>query len=144
MGVGNQAGRTTGRESVAHYDASYGNFGQSLYADIRRETYADDIGQNGWLTSAEQDRFIEWLRLGAGSRLPDIACGAGGPTLRIASHRARKRRFMVLTFTKMESLQPRLRRVFSERGGLMNNGDRHAPAMVSTRGCEDDERGNRA
>lgn len=85
MGSDDQAGRTTGRESVGHYDASYSHFGQSLYANIRRETYGDDIGQNGWLTSAEQDRFIEWLNPGAGSSLLDIACGSGGPTLRIAS-----------------------------------------------------------
>ncbi len=85
MSVGNQARRTTGRESVSHYDASYGHFGQTLYADIRRETYGDDIGQNGWLTSTEQDRFIGWLKLSTGSRLLDIACGSGGPTLRIAS-----------------------------------------------------------
>lgn len=85
MSVGNQARRTTGRESVGHYDASYGHFGQSLYADIRRQTYGDDIGQNEWLTSDEQDRFIEWLDPGTGSRLLDIACGSGGPTLRVAS-----------------------------------------------------------
>ncbi len=85
MSVGNQAGRTTGRESVGHYDASYGHFGRSLCADIRRETYGDDIGQNGWLTAREQDRFIEWLSPGTGSRLLDIACGSGGPTLRVAS-----------------------------------------------------------
>ena len=85
MGIDDEQGRNTGRESVGHYDASYSHFGESLYADIRRETYGDDIGQNGWLTSTEQARFIEWLSPGTGSRLLDIACGSGGPTLRIAS-----------------------------------------------------------
>jgi len=76
---------TGGNESVGHYDVSYGHFDKTLYAEIRRETYGEDIGQNGWLTAAEQDRFIEWLKLDAESRLLDIACGSGGPTLRIAA-----------------------------------------------------------
>jgi 2-polyprenyl-3-methyl-5-hydroxy-6-metoxy-1,4-benzoquinol methylase len=41
-------------------------------------------GQNSWLTSDEQDRFLEWLELSPGTLL-DVACGAGGPALRIAA-----------------------------------------------------------
>ena len=73
-----------GADLVNFYDATYGEFSRDLYADIRRETFGEDIGQNGWLTAGEQDRFIELLELGSQSRLLDIACGSGGPTLRIA------------------------------------------------------------
>jgi 2-polyprenyl-3-methyl-5-hydroxy-6-metoxy-1,4-benzoquinol methylase len=67
-----------------HYNLSYGNFQADLYAEIRREAFGDDIGQNSWLTADEQDRFLAWLDLSAGKRLLDVACGAGGPALRIA------------------------------------------------------------
>lgn len=70
--------------TVPYYDANYGHFRETLYAEIRREAFGEDIGQNSWLTAGEQDRFIGWLGLGASSRLLDIACGSGGPTLRIA------------------------------------------------------------
>lgn len=69
---------------VAFYDATYGRFQESLYAEIRRETWGEDIGQNSWMTAAEQDGFIGRLGLGGGRRLLDVACGSGGPTLRIA------------------------------------------------------------
>ena len=72
------------RAEVDHYGSQYGNFASRLYAQIRADTYDEDIGQNGWLTAAEQDLFVEWLGVGADDRLLDIACGSGGPTLRIA------------------------------------------------------------
>lgn len=53
--------------------------------EIRREAFGEDIGQNSWLTADEQDAFIRWLDLAAGKRLLDVACGAGGPALRIAA-----------------------------------------------------------
>jgi SAM-dependent methyltransferase len=68
-----------------HYNANYGNFQTELYAQIRREAFGEDIGQNSWLTSDEQDRFLEWLDLSPEKSLLDVACGAGGPTLRIAA-----------------------------------------------------------
>lgn len=67
-----------------YYSANYKNFQNDIYAAIRREAFGEDIGQNSWLTADEQDRFIEWLDLSAEQRLLDIACGAGGPALRIA------------------------------------------------------------
>lgn len=69
---------------VDHYGSQYGNFASDLYAQIRRATFDKDIGQNGWLTAAEQDLFIRWLALDQDQSLLDIACGSGGPTLRIA------------------------------------------------------------
>jgi cyclopropane fatty-acyl-phospholipid synthase-like methyltransferase len=68
-----------------HYNANYGNFQTELYAQIRQEAFGEDIGQNSWLTSDEQDRFLEWLDLSQGKTLLDVACGAGGPALRIAA-----------------------------------------------------------
>jgi SAM-dependent methyltransferase len=70
---------------TGHYSSNYGNFQTELYAQIRQEAFGEDIGQNSWLTSDEQDKFIKWLDLQPGSKLLDVACGAGGPALRIAS-----------------------------------------------------------
>ncbi len=68
-----------------YYDANYGNFETELYSEIRREAFGDDIGQNSWLTADEQDLFIVWLDLSTGKSLLDVACGSGGPALRIAA-----------------------------------------------------------
>lgn len=69
---------------VDHYGAQYGHFASELYAQVRSETFGEDIGQNGWLTADEQDLFLTYLSLDSGSKLLDVACGSGGPTLRIA------------------------------------------------------------
>jgi ubiquinone/menaquinone biosynthesis C-methylase UbiE len=69
---------------ASHYDANYGNFESDLYSAIRGEAFGEDIGQNSWLTADEQDRFIQHLGLSPEKRLLDVACGAGGPALRIA------------------------------------------------------------
>ncbi|HSM08478.1 MAG TPA: class I SAM-dependent methyltransferase [Gemmatimonadota bacterium] len=75
---------TSGEGHVDHYGATYEGFASQVYADIRREAFGEDLGQTGWLTAEEQDLFMSWLALDEGSRLLDIACGSGGPTLRIA------------------------------------------------------------
>ena len=72
--------------SVAHYNVNYGNFKADVYAQIRQEAFGEDIGQNSWHTAEEQDRFLSWLELDQGKRLLDVACGAGGPALRIAAN----------------------------------------------------------
>ena len=69
---------------VDHYGAQYGHFASQLYAEVRAETFGEDIGQNGWLTEDEHNLFVSWLALESKSRLLDVACGSGGPTLRIA------------------------------------------------------------
>ena len=69
---------------IAHYDANYDNFQTELYEQIRQEAFGEDFGQNSWLTSEEQDKFVSWLNLSSGKTLLDIACGSGGPALRIA------------------------------------------------------------
>jgi SAM-dependent methyltransferase len=69
----------------SHYNQNYGNFDTALYAEIRQEAFGEDIGQNSWLTAEEQDKFLGWLQVSPGQTLLDIACGAGGPALRIAA-----------------------------------------------------------
>ena len=53
--------------SAGHYNANYENFQTELYAEIRAEAFGEDIGQNSWLTVAEQDKYLEWLELGDGA-----------------------------------------------------------------------------
>ena len=69
----------------SHYDLSYGNFHADLYAEIRREAFGEDIGQNSWLTRVEHDRFLGWLNLASSKSALDVCCGAGGPALRMAA-----------------------------------------------------------
>jgi 2-polyprenyl-3-methyl-5-hydroxy-6-metoxy-1,4-benzoquinol methylase len=72
-------------KAASQYDATYANFQTSLYEEIRREAFGEDIGQNSWLTADEHDKFLGWLGLAAGKSLLDVACGTGGPALRTAS-----------------------------------------------------------
>jgi ubiquinone/menaquinone biosynthesis C-methylase UbiE len=69
-------------EHVPLYASAYAGF--SVRDQVRRATYGDDVGQSGWVTSDELERFAEWLALCAGSRLLDVGCGSGGPALRLA------------------------------------------------------------
>lgn len=75
----------TSSPSSAHYDANYRNFEHDLYAEMRREAYGEDVGQSGWMTAEEQDKYLSWLQLAPGKSLLDVACGTGGLALRIAS-----------------------------------------------------------
>ena len=75
---------TKPRPAVALYDASYANFASTLYQKIREEAFGEDLGQNSWLTASELRKFTDWLRLGPGQRLLDVACGSGGPSVRLA------------------------------------------------------------
>jgi SAM-dependent methyltransferase len=63
------------------YNNTYGNFQEQVLAEIRRETYGEDIGQNSWITTAEYDKFYSWLDLSAGDHVLEIASGSGGPAL---------------------------------------------------------------
>lgn len=82
----NQPSESKLRVGRGHYDANYENFQTELYEQIRREAFGEDIGQNSWLTADEQDKFLSWLNLSSGKCLLDVACGAGGPALRIAAN----------------------------------------------------------
>ncbi|HSL28319.1 MAG TPA: class I SAM-dependent methyltransferase [Anaerolineales bacterium] len=66
------------------YNSTYGNFQQQVLAEIRRETYGEDIGQNSWITTEEYDTFYSWLNLPPGDHVLEIASGSGGPALYLA------------------------------------------------------------
>jgi SAM-dependent methyltransferase len=78
-------GNVKPRPQSGHYDANYSNFQTELYAEIRSEAFGEDIGQSSWISADEQDKSLGWLNLSAGKTLLDIACGSGGPALRIVS-----------------------------------------------------------
>ena len=63
------------------YGPQYARFDSALAAEIRREVYGEDIGQQGWRTAAEQAEIADLLGAGPRSRVLDVACGAGGPSL---------------------------------------------------------------
>jgi ubiquinone/menaquinone biosynthesis C-methylase UbiE len=70
--------------SVDLYNSTYGNFRARVLAQIREETYGQDIGQNSWITTDEYDTFYSWLGLSAGGHILEIASGSGGPALYLA------------------------------------------------------------
>jgi SAM-dependent methyltransferase len=69
---------------ASHYGSYYRDFAAGVYADIRREEFGEDLGQNNWQTLEELEGFATQLALGPGMRLLDVACGAGGPGLHLA------------------------------------------------------------
>lgn len=69
-------------EHVPLYSSAYAGF--AIREQIRLLTYGDDVGQSGWVTADELERFAEWLELGPDTRLLDVGCGSGGPALRLA------------------------------------------------------------
>jgi cyclopropane fatty-acyl-phospholipid synthase-like methyltransferase len=71
-------------DQVDLYNSTYGNFEQWVLAEIRQETYGEDIGQNSWITADEFDTFYSWLNLSAGDHVLEIASGSGGPALYLA------------------------------------------------------------
>jgi SAM-dependent methyltransferase len=75
-------------EVVDHYGAHYRAFAADVYAEVRREAFGDDVGQNSWVTRDELERFEGWLELGPSARLLDVACGSGGPALHLARRTA--------------------------------------------------------
>ena len=72
---------SSGNEHFDFYAGHYGRFDSKLAAEVRREVYGEDLGQTGWRTAAEQAEIVDYLRLGPDSRVLDITCGGGGPSL---------------------------------------------------------------
>jgi len=67
------------------YDRQYAKFGSALAAEIRREVYGVDLGQLSWRTLDEQAEIAELIKEQSPSRVLDIACGSGGPSLALSS-----------------------------------------------------------
>ena len=51
---------------------------------INREVYEDYIEQSSWLSTNAYQRLFKWLDLNGDSHVLDVACGSGGPTIRMA------------------------------------------------------------
>ena len=51
------------RASVDLYNTSYDNFSARVQADVRAETYGQDLGQSSWMTADELRQFIRRLKL---------------------------------------------------------------------------------
>lgn len=66
------------------YNLQYGNFANPVFAEVRQETYGEDLGQTGWLTADEYRQYLSWLELNGTSHVLDIASGSGGPALFLA------------------------------------------------------------
>ena len=71
-------------KQVDLFNSTYGNFKEKVLAEIRQETYGEDIGQTSWITTDEYDTFCGWLNLSAGDHVLEIASGSGGPALYLA------------------------------------------------------------
>ena len=66
------------------YTSTYGNFTEQVLAEVRRETYGEDIGQNSWITAEEYDTFYSRLKLAPQRHVLEVASGSGGPALYLA------------------------------------------------------------
>ena len=66
------------------YGQHYARIDSELAAEIRREVFDEDFGQESWRSAAEQAEIADLLRLTSDSRALDVACGAGGPSLALA------------------------------------------------------------
>ena len=66
------------------YNSTYGNFTEQVLAEVRRETYGEDIGQNSWITAEEYDTFYSWLMLAPQRHVLEVASGSGCPALYLA------------------------------------------------------------
>ena len=68
------------------YNAQYARFGSKLAAEVRREAYGEDLGQQDWRTLAEQNEIIALISQRPNTHFLDVACGSGGPALALAAH----------------------------------------------------------
>jgi SAM-dependent methyltransferase len=71
-------------DSSQFYTLTYSHFAHPVLAQIREETFGEDIGQNGWLTAEEYRHYLSWLEVTAASQVLDIGSGSGGPALFLA------------------------------------------------------------
>jgi SAM-dependent methyltransferase len=63
------------------YAGQYAQFGSEAAICIRRETYGEDLGQQGWRSLEEQAAIQTLIAQRSPCRVLDIACGSGGPSL---------------------------------------------------------------
>src|SRR5262245_58483929 len=70
-------------ERVDFY-STYKHFTEQVLDAIRKETFGTDIGQNSWVTVAEYESFVVWLKLSSDSHVLEVASGSGGPAVYLA------------------------------------------------------------
>lgn len=125
-------------EHVPLYTSAYA--GYAVRDRVRQLTYGDDLGQSGWVTADELERFGEWLELDAGSRLLDVGCGSGGPAMRLAYRTGASVVGIdvleegIATATRLaeeRGLSDRLRFVRTDAGGPLPFADESFDAVVS-------------
>jgi ubiquinone/menaquinone biosynthesis C-methylase UbiE len=66
------------------YDSVYEGMANEIGGEVRRKAFGEDIGQFGWQTVNEDRHFFSLLGIGSTSRVLDVACGSGGPSLFMA------------------------------------------------------------
>ena len=67
------------------YNGHYRQLAADPQADVRRETYGEDLGQASWLTLDELlHGWLPSLALDATQTALEVACGSGGVTCRLA------------------------------------------------------------
>jgi len=71
-------------DRIDSYSVTYGSFASDLSAEIRREAFGEDIGQNSWTTAQEQLGLAAGAGLTPASHLLEVGCGSGGPALFLA------------------------------------------------------------
>lgn len=123
---------------VPLYTSAYAGFG--VRDRVRQATYGDDIGQSGWLTSDELERFAEWLNLSRDSQLLDVGCGSGGPALRFAETTSAsvvgidRLEEGIATATRLadeRGLNDRAKFMQADAGGRLPFTDQHFDSVVS-------------
>jgi SAM-dependent methyltransferase len=67
------------------YARRYSAERQRLRDMLFAEVYDGYFGQSSWVSTADYDRFAQWLELTSASCVLDIACGAGQPLLRLVA-----------------------------------------------------------
>jgi 2-polyprenyl-3-methyl-5-hydroxy-6-metoxy-1,4-benzoquinol methylase len=63
------------------YATQYSRFESEAAAEIRREVYGEDIGQQGWRSLDEQALIADLIRESSPCEVLDVGCGSGGPSL---------------------------------------------------------------
>src|SRR3954447_11611765 len=71
-------------DKIDSYSVTYAATASELSAEIRREGFGEDIGQNSWTTAGEQLDFAHKAGLDTASHLVELGCGSGGPALFLA------------------------------------------------------------
>jgi 2-polyprenyl-3-methyl-5-hydroxy-6-metoxy-1,4-benzoquinol methylase len=67
------------------YARQYSRFESEAAAEIRREVYGEDWGQQGWRSFDEQTIIANLIRESSPCHVLDIACGSGGPSLSLVN-----------------------------------------------------------